>query len=231
MFFPYYYDPTMIVLLPAIALAMWAQWRVKSTFNHYSRVASSRGFSGAQVARALLNEAGLRDVPVEPIRQHLGDHYDPRQRRMRLSPEVYSGTSVASIGVAAHETGHALQHRLGYGPLLLRNAIYPVAAFGSNAAFPLVLLGLLMGLPGLLDLGIWLFVGALAFQIVTLPVEFNASRRALRLLTTGGYVTEREESGVRSVLGAAALTYVAAVAVSLSQLVRLLLLRGAARDD
>jgi Zn-dependent membrane protease YugP len=231
MFFPYYYDPTMIVLLPAIALAMWAQWRVKSTFNHYSRVASSRGFSGAQVARALLNEAGLHDVPVEPIRQHLGDHYDPRQRRMRLSPEVYSGTSVASIGVAAHETGHALQHRLGYGPLLLRNAIYPVAAFGSNAAFPLVLLGLLMGLPGLLDLGIWLFVGALAFQIVTLPVEFNASRRALRLLTTGGYVTEREESGVRSVLGAAALTYVAAVAVSLSQLVRLLLLRGAARDD
>lgn len=221
----------MVVLWPAIVLAMWAQWRVHSTFSRYTQVASSGGFTGAQVARALLDQAGLHDVPVEPVRQRLGDHYDPRQRRMRLSPEVYSGSSIASIGVAAHETGHALQHRHGYRPLVVRNAIYPVAAFGSNAAFPLVLLGLIMGLPGLLDIGIWLFVGALAFQIVTLPVEFNASNRALRLLGTGGYITRREEGGIRSVLGAAALTYVAAVAVSVGQLVRLLLLRGFSRDD
>ncbi|MGI6611479.1 MAG: zinc metallopeptidase [Limnochordia bacterium] len=230
MFWPYY-DPTVMVLIPAMLLAMWAQLRVKATFGRYSRVPSTRGLTGAQVARSLLNAAGLHDVPVEPIRHHLGDHYDPRQRRMRLSPEVYSGTSLAAIGVAAHETGHALQHQQHYMPLQVRNGIYPVAAFGSNAAFPLVLLGLITGATGLLTLGIWLFIGALAFQLITLPVEFNASSRAMRLLADGGYVQGNEASGVRAVLQAAALTYVAAVAVAISQLIRLLILRGASRDE
>jgi Zn-dependent membrane protease YugP len=226
-----YYDPSIVVLIPAMLLAMWAQLRVKTTFSRYSQVRSQGGLTGAQIARNLLNAAGLHDVPVEPIHHHLGDHYDPRQRRIRLSPEVYSSTSLAAVGVAAHETGHALQHQNNYVPLQIRNGIYPLAAFGSNAAFPLVLLGLITGMTGLLTVGIWLFVGALAFQLITLPVELNASSRAMRLLNQRGYTQGNEMRGVKAVLQAAALTYVAAVAVALSQLIRLLILRGASRND
>lgn len=222
----FYYDVTYLLLIPAFILAMFAQSRVRSTFNKYSRVRASTHKTGATVARELLNEAGLHDVPVEAVRGRLSDHYDPRARVMRLSAEVYNGNSIASLAVAAHETGHAIQHAAGYVPLNIRNNLFPVAAFGSQAAFPLFFIGLLFASPALMDLGIWVFLAALAFQVVTLPVEFDASRRAMRLLDAGGYLVGNEVKGARSVLTAAALTYVAAVAVSLMHLVRLLVLRG-----
>lgn len=224
------YDPSFILLVPALVFALWAQWRVKATFSRYLKIPVSKGFSGAQVARALLDDAGLHNVPVEIIPTQLGDHYDPRQRRLRLSPEVYNGHTVASLGVAAHETGHAIQHQEGYIALILRNQLYPVAALGSNAAFPLAILGIFLGMTGLITLGIYLFIAALVFQLITLPVEYNASARAQQLLSAGGYVTSTEADGVRQVLNAAALTYVAAAAVALTQLLRLLVLRGSQRD-
>lgn len=222
----WYYDVTYLLLIPAFILAMFAQARVQSAFNKYSRVRTSTQKSGATVARELLNEAGLHNIPVELVRGRLSDHYDPRARVMRLSSEVYSGNSIAALAVAAHETGHAIQHAAGYVPLNIRNNLFPVAAFGSQAAFPLFFIGLIFSAPVLLDLGIWVFLAALAFQVVTLPVEFDASRRAMRLLDAGGYLVGNEVRGARSVLNAAALTYVAAVAVSLMHLLRMLILRG-----
>lgn len=219
-------DTTFLLLIPALILAMWAQMRVQSTFNKFSRVRARAYRTGATVARELLDEAGLRDVAVERIGGQLTDHYDPRQRVVRLSSGVYDGVSIASLAVAAHETGHAIQHATNYVPLNVRSALFPVASFGSTAAFPLFFIGLLFGAPFLLDIGIWFFVAALAFQVVTLPVEFDASARAMRLLDAGGYLVGEEKRGARQVLTAAALTYVAAVAVSLMQLLRLLLLRG-----
>jgi len=230
MFFPFYFDPTYILLIPALIFAFWAQNKVQSTFRRYLRVHSSTGMTGAQVARLLLDQNGLYDVPVEQIGGHLSDHYDPRQRVMRLSPEVYNSTSVAAIGVAAHETGHAVQHAQNYIPLGLRNNLYPVASIGSQMAFPLFFLGLLFASGFLMDLGIWLFVAALAFQLITLPVEFNASSRALRMLGSSGILSTSEIPKAKSVLSAAAMTYVAATAMAASQLIRLLVLRGA-RDD
>lgn len=230
MFFPFYFDPTFILLLPALILAFWAQNKVQSAFRRYLRVPSRSGLTGAQVARMLLDQHGLRDVPVEMTHGHLTDHYDPRQRVMRLSPEVYNSTSVAALGVAAHETGHAIQHAHNYLPLGLRNAIYPVAHIGSQMAFPLFFIGLIFASGFLMDLGIWLFVAALAFHIITLPVEFNASSRALNMLGNSGILTASEVPKAKSVLNAAALTYVAATAMAASQLIRLLVLRGA-RDD
>lgn len=224
-----FYDQSILLIVPAIVFAMWAQWQVKATFNRYLKVQVEKGLSGGQVARALLDDAGLHNVPVEMISTSLADHYDPRQRRLRLSPEVYNGSTVASLGVAAHETGHAIQHKEGYIALSIRNSLYPVAALGSNAAFPLAIMGILLGLTGLITLGIYLFTAALLFQLITLPVEYNASKRAQRLLTAGGYVTDTEASGVHQVLRAAALTYVAATAVALTQLLRLLILRNSQR--
>ncbi|NLJ85437.1 MAG: zinc metallopeptidase, partial [Firmicutes bacterium] len=165
--------------------------------------------------------------PVEITAGTLSDHYDPRTRRMRLSPQVYQSTSVAALGVAAHETGHAVQHDQNYIPLGIRNNLFPVASIGSQMAFPLFFIGLIMASNTLMNVGIWLFLAALAFQLITLPVEFNASRRALVMLEDGGYLTAMEKPKARKVLSAAALTYVAAVAMAASQLVRLLLLRGA----
>lgn len=226
MFYPMF-DPTFILLIPALILALYAQQKVHSTFARFSRVPARAGRTGAQVARELLYHAGLRDVPVEMTRGSLSDHYDPRARVMRLSPEVYNGTSIAALAVAAHETGHAIQHAGNYLPLTVRNGLFPVASFGSQAAFPLFLLGLILGAEPLLTLGIWLFVAALAFQVITLPVEFDASGRAMRLLAAGGYLDTDEVPKAKSVLDAAALTYVAAVAVSLMHLIRLLILRNA----
>ncbi len=183
--------------------------------------------TGADVARELLDQAGLHDVPVERVGGHLSDHYDPRRRVMRLSPAVYGGNSIAALAVAAHETGHAIQHAANYVPLNIRNGLFPVASIGSQLAFPLFFIGLVFAAPGLMDIGIWFFLAALAFQVVTLPVEFDASRRAMRLLDAGGYLTREEAPGAKAVLSAAALTYVAAVAVSLMQLLRLLVLRSA----
>lgn len=221
-----YMDSTFLLLIPAFILAMIAQARVQSTFNKYSQVRAQTHKTGAAVARELLDEAGLHDVPVEPVGGRLSDHYDPRSRTVRLSQDVHGGRSIAALAVAAHETGHALQHANGYVPLAVRSSLFPVAAFGSQAAFPLFFVGLLFASDALMTIGIWVFLAALAFQVVTLPVEFDASRRAMRLLDAGGYLATEEARGARSVLTAAALTYVAAVAVSLMQLLRLILLRG-----
>lgn len=228
MYFPLLFnDPTFLLLIPAFILTIYAQNKVQRTFAKFSRVPARSGYSGAQVARALLDNNGLHDVPVEMIQGRLSDHYDPRKRAMRLSPEVYNGRSLAAIGVAAHETGHAIQHSLGYMPLFVRNSIFPIASFGSQLAFPLFFIGFLFTTPFLMDLGIVLFSAAVLFQAVTLPVEFNASSRALAMLETQGMLSRGEElDGAGKVLRAAALTYVAAMAVALLQLVRLLLLRG-----
>lgn len=230
MFFPYYVDPTYILIIPALLLAIYAQGKVQTAFRRYMREYSQSGMTGAQVARALLDSNGLYDVPVEMVAGTLSDHYDPRTRRMRLSPQVYQSTSVAALGVAAHETGHAVQHAQAYVPLGIRNNLYPVANIGSQMAFPLFFIGFLTWSQTIMSVGIWLFIGALAFQLVTLPVEFNASRRALAMLEGGGYLTRAEVPKARRVLSAAALTYVAAAAMAALQLIRLLLLRGT-RDD
>jgi len=229
--FPFFFfDPTIALLIPAVILAVYAQFKVKGTFQKYLRVPAGSGMSGAQVARALLNQNNLQDVPVEITQGSLSDHYDPRKKVLRLSPQVYQGRSLAALGVAAHETGHAVQHAKSYIPLNLRNAFFPVASFGSSLAFPLFIIGLLFGAGGLMDLGIILFTAAVLFQILTLPVEFNASSRALMMLENGGYLSRGPEiQGARQVLNAAALTYLAATAMAVLQLLRLLLLRGSRR--
>ena len=224
-----FYDPTFILVLPALLLALYAQVKVKSTFARYLQERSYVGLTGAQVARQILNANGLHNVSVERVGGELTDHYDPRSETVRLSPQVYDGTSVAAVGVAAHEVGHAVQHARGYVPLGLRTSLFPVAAVGSQMAFPLFMLGFLFSMDVLMLVGIWFFIAALAFQLITLPVEFNASRRALAALLSGGYLTQAEVPKAKAVLSAAALTYVAAVAVAASQLIRLLFLRGQRR--
>lgn len=217
--------PGTIYVLLAFIFAMYAQSKVASTYERYARIANSRGLTGVETARALLREQGVYDVEVELTHGRLTDHYDPRVRKVRLSQEIYHGTSLAALGIAAHETGHALQHKMGYAPLAFRNAIVPIAQLGSSLAWPLFFLGFVMGLPGLADLGIIFFLGALVFQLATLPVEFNASSRAIAMLSNGNYLTQQELGPARAVLQAAALTYVAAVATAIAQLLRLLLLR------
>lgn len=230
MFYPYGlygFDPTMIILIPAIIFTLFAQGKVKSSFAKYLRVPTRKGYTGAQVARLLLDQHGLQDMPIEVSRGQLSDHYDPTKRVLRLSGEVYQGNSIASVSVAAHEVGHAIQHANGYIPLSLRNMVFPVARFGSSAAWFFIIIGLLMpALGGLMDVGILLFGAAVAFQVITLPVEFNASSRALRLLDANGFITEDETEGAQKVLRAAALTYVAAMASGIAQLLRLILIRN-----
>lgn len=228
--YPYMSDWSVILLLPAMLVAFYAQMKIKSTFSKYSEIRSMRGMTAAEAARYLLNGAGLNDVSIEMIGGSLTDHYDPRTRTLRLSQSVFNSTSVAAIGVAAHETGHAIQHKTGYVPLSLRNALVPVANFGSNAAWILVLLAFFTGAYGLIDLGIVLFSAAVLFQIVTLPVEFNASSRALKLLESEGILYEDEVGSARKVLSAAALTYVAAALVAISQLLRLILMSRRRND-
>lgn len=224
-----FYDPTLILVLPALLLAMYAQFKVMSTFSRYLQERSQAGLTGAQVAREILNANGLHNVSVERIGGQLTDHYDPRSGTVRLSSHVYDGTSVAAVGVAAHEVGHAVQHARGYVPLGLRTSLFPVASIGSQMAFPLFMLGFLFSVDMLMLVGIWFFIAALGFQLITLPVEFNASKRALAALQSGGYLSKAEVPKAKAVLSAAALTYVAAVAVAASQLIRLLFLRGQRR--
>jgi hypothetical protein len=229
----YFGDPTFILLIPALIFAFIAQGMVQSAFRKYSRQSSQKGYTGAQVARDILDRVGLRDVPVEITPGQLSDHYDPTKRVMRLSPDVYHSNSIAALGVAAHETGHAIQHMEGYTFLSARNAIFPIASFGSQLAFPVFFIGLLFRSSlgySLMTLGIYLFLGALAFQVITLPVEFNASRKALMLLNEGNYLTTDETAKAKKVLSAAAMTYIAAAAMSAVQLLRLIILRGS-RDD
>ncbi len=227
---PFFFgDPTFILLVPAMLLALYAQFKVQATFNRYSQVQASCGYTGAQVAAELLRRRGISDVTVEETPGMLADHYDPRAKVLRLSPEVYESTSLAALGVAAHETGHALQHREGYAPLAIRSAIVPVASLGTSAAWILFFIGAIVRAPVLMDLGILIFLGYVLFAIVTLPVEFNASARAVTVLQGEGLVMPEEANGVRAVLNAAGLTYVAAAAMALLSLLRLLVLRNTRR--
>lgn len=215
-----------IFVFPAMLLALWAQYKVNSTYTKFSKVANHRGMTGAEVAVKILNLYGIYNVRVEHIAGNLTDHFDPRSNVIRLSDGVYSGTSVAALGVAAHETGHAIQHAKGYIPIKLRNMVVPIASLGSNLAVPLAIIGLIFGNYILVDAGIILFTAVVAFQFVTLPVEFNASRRAIKVLDEQGILYGEELSGAKKVLGAAAMTYVAAAAVALGNLLRLMSLRG-----
>jgi len=217
--------PGMVLILVAMVLALLAQVKIQSAYQKYSAMRVRSGRTGAQVARELLKQAGLGDVVVEAVGGKLSDHYDPRARRVRLSEQVYNGSSVAAFGVAAHEASHAVQHAEGYAPLALRTAILPVAGIGSNLAFPMFFAGFFFNFPLLMDLGIVFFSAAVLFQFITLPVEFNASSRAVDLLAAGGYVTRDEEGPVRDMLRAAGYTYLAATAVALAHLLRLMLLR------
>lgn len=230
-YYGYGLDPTVLLLLIGVALSLWAQGRVNSAFNKYSRVRSRTGMTGAEAARRLLNSQGIYDVTVRPVSGSLTDHYDPRTKTVNLSQSVYDATSVAAIGVAAHECGHAMQHNEGYAPLTFRSALVPVANLGSQLSWPLILIGLIFGGLGspFVQIGILMFSLAVLFQLVTLPVEFNASSRAVRLLDSQGILAGDEVSGTKKVLSAAALTYVAAAATSILQLLRLIILFGGNR--
>lgn len=240
MFFGLFWgDWTILILLPAMIFAFWAQFKVQSTFKKFDRVNTMRGMTGADAARRILDMNGLHHVKVEYIRGHLNDHYDPRANVIRLSDATYGSTSVAAVGVAAHEAGHAVQHATGYAPIRLRSAIIPVTRFGSMLAMPLFIVGLLLAgyattgsaMGEMLMLGgIALFSLSTLFQLVTLPVEFNASSRALKTLENSGMLYGDEVSGARSVLSAAAMTYVAALATSLATLLRLLLIATGASN-
>lgn len=215
-------------LMIAIVISLYAQFKVSSSFNKYLRIPSRIGLSGREAARMILDRNGLHDVEVEPIAGNLTDHYDPRKRIVRLSRNVYDGRSLASVAVAAHEVGHAMQHSEGYFPLIIRNNIAPIASLSSRFVWILVLLGFIIS-PFLLDVGIMLYLAIVLFQVITLPVEFNASRRAL-LQLEDGIVSRDEIGGSKKVLQAAALTYVAATLVAIGQLLRLLALSGRRRD-
>lgn len=230
MFLPFW-DPTMLLLIPAMILAFYAQWKVQSTYRKFSEIASASGRSGRDIAQLILRQNGIHDVEVEEGHGFLSDHYDPLGKKVRLSPHNYSEPSVSALAVSAHEVGHAIQHATGYAPLQLRTAIFPLANIGTNLSWIFILAGLLFA-PGfqiggvtLLDVGILLFSFAVVFQVVTLPVEFDASRRALVQLNRLGLVSPVEQDGAKRVLDAAALTYVAAAASAVLQLVRLLILR------
>lgn len=231
MFFGFWWDWTLIVMIPGLLFTLWAQYKVKSTFNQYSTVSAPWGMTGAAVARRILDSNGLRHIPVEMVAGHLSDHYDPRSKVLRLSESVYHSNSVAAVGVAAHEAGHALQDARGYVPLRFRIALVPVCNIGSNLAMPLFFIGLLFGFGTYF--GDWLALAGIAafslsvlFQLVTLPVEFNASRRAMRCLAGSGTMSDEQLKGSRRVLSAAAMTYVAALAVGILSLLRLLLIFG-----
>ena len=226
-YYGYYFDPTYFLVLIGAVLCIWAQMRVNSTYRKYARVRSRSGLTGAQAAQRILQMSGIYDVSIEHVRGELTDHYDPSHKVLRLSDSVYGSDSIAAIGVAAHECGHAVQHNKGYAPLSFRTALVPAANIGSRAGIPLILLGAVLGMNQLLiQIGIWVFALAVLFQIVTLPVEFNASGRALAMLGDYGMLEQGETKGCRKVLSAAALTYVAAAASAILQLLRLILLFG-----
>ncbi len=226
MFFPFFFDPTMLILIPAIILAIWAQAKVSTTFRKYSMVRSSTSLTGAKLARMLLDANGIFDVSVEAIPGKLTDHYDPKNRVVRLSQSTYNGTSVAALGVVAHEIGHAVQHANHYVPLVVRDAIVPTANIGSSLSWIIFFIGLIFYNGFLLKVGIILFSFFVLFTLVTLPVELDASHRALKMLKGVVVMDEKEVYMARKVLNAAALTYVAAVAMSALQLLRMLLIAG-----
>jgi len=221
------YNTSFMIMIPFMILAMVAQSRVKSTYQRYLKVQSYRGMTGEEVARSILTRNGISDVSVEMVGGVMSDHYDPRSKKVGLSRAVFSGTSIAALSIAAHEVGHAMQHANGYVPLTLRTAILPVASFGSKSAFLFVFIGFFFNSLLVMDLGIWFFTAAVIFQFLTLPVEFNASSRALVQLADNNFLYEDEVVGAKKMLNAAAMTYVAATAVAIGQLLRLIILRNA----
>ena len=230
----YYWDPTYILVVIGAVICMIASARVKGTFNKYSQLRSMSGMNGAQVAQRVLQAAGIYDVQVRHVSGSLTDHYDPRTKTVNLSDPVYNATSVAALGVAAHECGHAIQHAKSYAPLSIRSALVPIANFGSMLAWPVILIGLLFNTRSsglIIDIGILLFSAAVLFQLVTLPVEFDASRRALVMLRTQGILADDELKYTRRVLKSAALTYVASAATAILQLLRIILITNARRRD
>lgn len=230
----YYWDPTYILVVIGAVICMIASARVKGTFNKYSQLRSMSGMNGAQVAQRVLQAAGIYDVQVRHVSGSLTDHYDPRTKTVNLSDPVYNATSVAALGVAAHECGHAIQHAKSYAPLSIRSALVPVANFGSMLAWPVILIGLFFNTRSsglIIDIGILLFSAAVLFQLVTLPVEFDASRRALVMLRTQGILADDELKYTRRVLKSAALTYVASAAAAILQLLRIILITNGRRRD
>lgn len=228
----FYFDWTYILVLIGALLSIWASSRVNSTFRKYAKVRSMTGMTGAQTAELILRNAGIRDVKIEHVSGDLTDHFDPRTRTVRLSDSVYNSCSVAAVGVAAHEIGHVIQHHEDYAPMKVRSALVPAANIGSKAGIPIIILGVILGYNyTLMQVGIWVFALAVLFQVVTLPVEFNASSRALKCLESYGILSTQETGMSRKVLQAAALTYVAAAAASILQLLRLVLLFGNRRSD
>ena len=224
-----YFDATYLILIPAILFSLWAQSQVKNTYARYSKAFA--GLTGEGAARMVLEMNGVTGVTIEPVAGELTDHFDPKTNTIRLSRGVYDVTSVAAVGVAAHEAGHAVQYAVGYSPIKIRTAIIPVTQIGSYLSWPLLLIGLVLGSDTLAMAGVLLFCAVVAFQLVTLPVEFNASNRALEALGASGYLKEEQLDGAGKVLRAAAMTYVAALAQAVSQLLRLLLIANRNRRD
>ena len=236
MYYPMYYrmDPTYVLVLIGVVLTLLASARVKSTFAKYERIRNSAGLTGRDAAERILRGAGIYDVRIERVSGSLTDHYDPRNKVLRLSDSTYHSTSVSAVGVAAHECGHAIQHAVNYAPIRWRGALVPVANLGSNIAWPLIVIGLFITGDSsslLINLGIIAFSFAVLFHLVTLPVEFNASNRAIRILGSNGMMSKEEVGAVKKVLGAAALTYVASAATAILQLLRILILTAGRRDD
>lgn len=227
--FGFYFDSTLILLIPAIIISAWAQYKVSHTYQVYAQYRSLGGWTASAMARRLLDSLGLAEVKVVITRGNLTDHYDPRHKELRLSEGIYNSSSLAALGIAAHEAGHAVQHARGYVPLKIRSVLVPIAQFGSMLSWPILLIGLLMGNPTFARVGVVLFGATVLFQLITLPVEFNASNRALVLLEEGGYLQHDEIPGARKVLSAAAMTYVAAALTGILTLLRLLILSGGGR--
>lgn len=231
MYSPFYFDTTYLLLIPAMLIAFWAQTKISSTYEKYSKIRTVGGNTGAEIARSILDGAGLFDVRIERTNTKLGDHYDPKARVVRLSPEVYGTATIAAAGVAAHEVGHAIQHQKSYKPLVLRTVISPAVNIGSQASMILFFIGILFSFKGLTTIGIIFFSGTVIYQLVTLPVEFNASTRALSILKSRGILYGDEVKGAQKVLDAAAMTYVAGALMAISQLVRLIALSNRYNDN
>ena len=227
----WFYDWTILILIPGMLIAAWAQARVSSNYSKYAKVRATAGYTGAQMARILLNYNGLTNVSVEKVRGNLTDHYDPARKILRLSESTYDSTSIAALAIAAHECGHAIQDSESYAPLRMRGALVPVANFASYASWILLIIGIFLGSFGLAQLGVFIFLAVVLFQLVTLPVEFNASSRALLALETGGFLTREEAPKAKKVLDAAALTYVAALITAVLSMLRLLLIALSANRD
>jgi len=222
--FPFFDQYYLILVVPTLLLSLWAQFKVKSTFSKFSKIPCRKNITGKDSANLLLKSNSIRDVQIESVRGALTDHYDPASKKVRLSEPVYSENSIAAIGVAAHETGHALQHATGYGPLVLRSTLVPIANIGSMGGPYIAIAGLFLNMPLLLNIGIVLFAGAVVFYLITLPVEFDASARAVAILRENNVLTQEELSGVKKVLTAAAMTYVASALTAVASLLRLVLL-------